>query len=130
MAQMVGAHVRLEAVRGAGQRLAHYTSVVHQNVNGFHRVGEPSHAGQVGQIQMTDLNVAAQLGCGLLRLRYGPASNQHAVTGGGHRPSGGFTDAAAAASNDDAHRGPRFFSVDLLIGEISVLRVAAMQVSM
>jgi len=79
MTQVVGAYVWLEAVRGAGQRLAHHTSVVHQDVNGFHRVREPSHAGQVGQIQMTDLDVACQLGSGLLGLGDGPAGN--------HRPA-------------------------------------------
>ena len=112
MTQVVGAYVWLEAVRGAGQRLAHHTSVVHQDVNGFHRVREPSHAGQVGQIQMTDLDVACQLGSGLLGLGDGPAGNHHAVTGGGQRPSGGFTDAAVAPGDDDAHGGLRSSSAD------------------
>src|SRR6478752_4886409 len=115
MTQVVGAYVWLEAVRGAGQRLAHHTSVVHQDVNGFHRVREPSHAGQVGQIQMTDLDVACQLGSGLLGLGDGPAGNHHAVIGGGQRPSGGFTDAAVAPGDDDAHGGLRSSSADLFV---------------
>ena len=130
MTQVVGAYVWLEAVRGAGQRLAHHTSVVHQDVNGFHRVREPSHAGQVGQIQMTDLDVACQLGSGLLGLGDGPAGNHHAVTGGGQRPSGGFTDAAVAPGDDDAHGvfvppARTHLSVDL-----SVLPGSEMEVNM
>ena len=96
MAQIVDAHVWLEAVRGSRQRLAHHTGVVHQHVDGFHRVGEPAHAGQVGQIQMAHLDVASHLRGGLRGLRDGPAGNQHAVAGRGQRPSGRLADAAVA----------------------------------
>ena len=105
VAEVVGAHVGLEAVGGAGERQAEYAGVIHQYINRFHGVGELAHAGQVGQIQVTRFDVAGHFGGGLLGLGDGPAGNRHAVSGGGQRRSGRFADAAIAAGDDDAHRG-------------------------
>ena len=104
MAEIVGAHVRLEAIGGAGQRQATHAGVVHQYVNGFHRVGERVHTCQVGQIQIAHFDVADHLGGGLLGLGDGAAGDHHAMPGGGQRRSGRFADAAIATGDDDAHR--------------------------
>jgi hypothetical protein len=97
------------------------TGVVHQHIDRFHGVGEPSHTGQVGQIEMADLDVGRHLGGGQLGLRDSPAGNHHAVTRGGQHPSGRFADAAVAASDDDAHRGP----VSRAWTDLSVKRVSS-----
>ena len=46
VAEVIGAHMSFEAVGGAGQRQTHHAGVVHQHINGFHRVGECTHAGE------------------------------------------------------------------------------------
>ena len=60
-----------------------HAGVVHQYINGFHRVGERTHAGQIGEIEVTDLDVAGHLGGGLLGLGEGSAGDHHAVPGAG-----------------------------------------------
>ena len=62
MAEVVRAHVGLEPVGGAGQRQPEDAGVVHQHVDGVHRVGEFAHAGQIGQIEVSHIDVARHLG--------------------------------------------------------------------
>ena len=58
VAEVVGAHVGLESVSRPRQRQAQHAGVVDQHVNAIHRVGELSHAGQIGKIEVGDLDVA------------------------------------------------------------------------
>jgi hypothetical protein len=104
MAEVVGAHMRLESIDSPGERQTHHARVVHQDVNGFHRVGEFAHTGEIGQVEVSDLDVAAHLGSRLLGLPDGAARDDHAVTGGGQRRGGRFADAAVASGDDDPHR--------------------------
>ena len=103
VAEVVRAHVCLEAVGGTGQRKAEHARVVHQHVDGFHRVGELAHAGQVGEVEMGHLDVARHVGCGPLRLRDVARRDQHAVARCGQRRGRLLADAAVAAGDDDSH---------------------------
>ena len=104
MAEVVGADVRLEAVRCARQRQTQHAGIVDQHVNALHRVGELSHAGQIGEIEVGYLDVARHGGRGLLRFRNGAAGNHDAVTSGGQCRGGRLADAAIAARDNDSHR--------------------------
>ena len=80
VAEVVGADVGFEAIGGPGQQWhAHHASVVHQHVNGFHRIGECPHAGQVAEVQMTNLDVAGHVGQDPLAFLDVAARDQHAV---------------------------------------------------
>ena len=104
VAEMVGAHMRLEAVGGAGQRQTHHAGVVHQHINGFHRVGECAHTGEVGEIEFSNLDVAGHIrGCPL-GLLDAAAGDHHAVAALGCRGGGRLADAAVAAGDDDPHQ--------------------------
>lgn len=103
MAEVVGAHVGFEAVRRAGQRQAEHACVVHQYVDGFHRVGELADAGQVGQIEMSHFDVALHVGGGTLGLRDVACRDQHAVSRFGKRRRRFPANTAVAAGDDDSH---------------------------
>ncbi len=104
MAEVVGADVGFEAIGGPGQQWhAHHASVVHKHVNGFHRIGECPHAGQVAEVQMTNLDVAGHVGQDPLALLDVAARDQHAVSLCGERRRRRLAHAAVAARDDDPH---------------------------
>jgi len=104
MAEVVGADVRLESIDRSGERHTQHAGVVHQHINGFHRVGEPAHAGEVGEVEVGDIDVAGHLGGGLLGLPDVAARDDHAVTGGRQRRGSRLADTAVASGDDDPHR--------------------------
>jgi|KBSSwiStaDraftv2_1062776.scaffolds.fasta_scaffold540787_2 hypothetical protein len=62
VAEVVGPHVRLEAVSGASQRQAHHARVVDQGINGFDGVSECAHTCEIGQIEVGYLDIARHIG--------------------------------------------------------------------
>ncbi len=104
VAEVIGAHMSFEAVGGAGQRQTHHAGVVHQHINGFHRVGECTHAGEIGEIELGNLDVARHIGGCALGLRDASAGDHHAVAALGRRGGGRPADTAVAAGDDDPHQ--------------------------
>ena len=104
VAEVVGAHMCLEAVGGAGQRQSHHAGVVHQHINGFHRVSECAHTGEIGEIEFRNLDAARHIGGCPLGLLDASAGDHHAVATLGCRGSGRLADTAVAAGDDDPHQ--------------------------
>jgi len=96
--------MRLEAVGGTGQRQTHHAGVVHQHVNGFHRIGACMHAGEIGEIELCHADVARHLGSRLRGVLDASAGDHHAVAILGQRAGGRLSDAAVAAGDDDPHQ--------------------------
>ncbi|MDT5168371.1 MAG: hypothetical protein QOD02_1693 [Mycobacterium sp.] len=82
MSEVVSADVSLESIRGAGQRQAQHAGVVDQHIDAVNRVGELSHAGQIGQIEMGDRDVAGHCGGGPFGFCDGAAGDHDAMTSG------------------------------------------------
>jgi hypothetical protein len=93
----------LEAVSGAGQRQAHHPGVIDQRIDPVNRVGELSHAREIGKIEVSYLDVAGHAGCGLLGFRDGAAGDDDAVTGSRERGCRCRAYATVAARDDDLH---------------------------
>jgi hypothetical protein len=103
MSEVVGAHMGFESICRACQRQAQHAGVVDQHVNAVHRVGELSHAGQIGQIEVRYRNVAGHRGGGPLGFPDGAAGDHDAVTGGRECRGGRLADAAVAARDNNFH---------------------------
>src|SRR5206468_3155876 len=70
----------------------------------FHRGSERVHAGEIGEIELSDLDVARHFGGRLLGLLDASAGDHHAVAALGQRGGSGLADAAVAAGDDDPHQ--------------------------
>jgi hypothetical protein len=107
VAEVVGTHVRFEAIGGVGHLQAHHAGVVHQHIYGFHRFSECADTGEIGEIELGDLDLARHVGGCPLGLPDASAGDHHAVAALGCRAGGRPSDSAVAAGDDDPHqRGP------------------------
>ncbi|PXY18707.1 hypothetical protein BA062_34430 [Prauserella flavalba] len=102
MPEVVGPELQLEAVSRAGEGRDHNAGVVDQQIDGFGEVlGERPHRGEIGEVELPDVDVAGDRGGGLAALAGIAHGEHHTGPLGGQRSGGGASDPAVSASDAD-----------------------------
>ena len=104
VAEVVGAHMRLEAVGGAGQRQTHHASVVHQHINGFTESANArtlARSARSSSATSTPPDISAAARSAFSMLRQAITTLWPTL---GCRGSGRLADTAVAAGDDDPHQ--------------------------